>query len=149
MMHPMRVEWTAPDEPKRAAAQLQVDRALSPGPGQDVALHRDLTLAHPWGKSAVLAARFPDLAAVVHHFGTLLSIRYISEQWGVVTSARGSGVPVLLSKSRWVALVATAEGTREMDPLNLRVMWPCAPGDPIGGVVTAEELARRVERGEP
>lgn len=157
MMHPMRVEWTTPDEAKRSAAAAQIERdaadwqrGIRSGTRYP---YRALVAARGTEeRSDVLARAYPDLHAEIVHYGTLLEVRYVPEQWGVRTFARGgldlgttgSG-PIKLCASKWVALVATEDGTREMDPTKLRVMWPMSAGDPIGGVVTGDELRRTLE----
>lgn len=155
MMHPMRVEWTVPNEAKRAAAQEQVERDAA-----DAKVRARMDMRYPYKaliaarsheeRNAILLGAYPDLDAEIVHYGTLLSIRYVPEQWSLRTFDRGGldlgttgSAPVKLCGAKWVALVATADGTVEMDPRTLRVMWPMSAGDPIGGVVTAEELARR------
>lgn len=148
MNTPMRVEWTVPDEAKRAAAREALNRDL-----QD--WNSDIKIAICRARDAsekfeIAAKRFPDLDAVIVHYGTLLSVRYVPEQWGLRTFQRGGidlgttgAQPVKLCESKWVALVATEDGTREMDPRDLRVMWPMSASDPIGGVVSWDELERR------
>jgi hypothetical protein len=148
MMHPMRVEWSEPDQAKRLAANNKVtedvklirnDRIL--GRLADLAgLERSLMLARGESeKFRIWARRYPDLEAEIVRFGTLLSIRYVPAQYGVtVGSMSGRATTHKLCDSKWVALVATQHGTQEMDPTRLRVMWPSAPGDPIAGVVTEQ-----------
>jgi hypothetical protein len=141
MMHPMRVEWTVPDEAKRAAARDALDRDRR---NQTNGLAFSLISARGIAEQhEIVSRRYPDLEAVVVHFGTLLSIRYVpshlgyEERAGSLPQVRSFAVP-----ARWVALVATADGTREMDPTKLRVMWPMSAGDPIGGVIDLDQRAR-------
>lgn len=148
MMHPMRVEWTVPDETKQAAAnvamQRDAQRMASGGVDADLELlHVALVRARTDERAAILARHYPDLAATVTHYGTLLSVRYVPAQFGAIydQTTRQSGV-LRLAEAKWVALVATADGTREMDPTTLRVMWPMAGGDPIGGTVDQDKRAR-------
>lgn len=158
MMHPMRVEWTVPDDLKRETARAQMERDIESwrsGMPSKPDLRRVLIVSNsPEERNAALVRHYPDLHADIVHYGTLLSIRYVPEQWGVRTFVRGGldlgttgSAGMKLCDAKWVALVATADGTVEMDPRTLRVMWPMSAGDPIGGVVSAEELARRGRSG--
>lgn len=160
MMHPMRVEWTVPDEAKRKAAAAQIEQDAA-----DWQCGMRTNTRYPYRamvavrdgeeRSEILMRAYPEMQAEIIHYGTMLSIRYVPEQWGVRTFARGGldlgttgSAPIKLCDAKWVALVATEGGTVEMDPRNLRVMWPMSAGDPIGGVVSADELRRRPSAGE-
>src|ERR1044071_441015 len=129
-MHPMRVEWTVPDEAKRAAARERVERDIERSrTDRSSDLHRVMLACRPDERDAILSRRYPDLHAEILHYGTLLSIRYAPEQWAMRTFARGGldlgaagAAPIKLCDAKWVALVATQDGTVEMDPRNLRVM---------------------------
>lgn len=157
MIHPMRVEWSEPDREKRAAANtcVSADIANIRAAGMALAgladLERALLLCQSdEEKFTIWARRYPDLNAETLHYGTLLSVRYVPAQYGVTYDQRsGRATTHELCKSKWVALVATADGTKEMDPMTLRVMWPMSAGDPIGGMISPDELRRRRERGEP
>ena len=155
MQIPMRVEWTEPDEAKRAAARERFQRDAEhwrDGLSLELeGLHRRAMMTRsPQERADAIASAYPDLAADITHFGTLLAMHYVPEQWGVKMYQRGGldlgstgAQPVKLCEAKWVALVATEHGTREMDPTRLRVMWPMSAGDPIGGVVSRDELERR------
>jgi hypothetical protein len=156
-MHPMRVEWVAPDGARRLAAFKEVERdregmhqaSRTGGGDADLELLRrslagvrtDAEIERVWH------ARYPDLGATVTHYGTLLSVRYVPAQHGVTSDQKSGRVTKHeLSPAKWVALVATADGTVEMDPTKLRVMWPMSAGDPIGGIVEHDERARNQAR---
>lgn len=163
MMHPMRVEWSLPDECKRKQALDDVAKVQSrmvrhraneiynlDAASIEFELASKCTSAE---RDNVWLRRFPGLGAEVVYFGTLLSVRYVPAQYaarhydrGGIDLGRTAVTADQLSKSKWVALVATESGTKEMDPMILRVMWPMAPGDPIGGIVSESELARRAAK---
>lgn len=155
MINPMRVEWDVPDTERRRVAGRAMDddiRRIQLRDNHDPGLEMELAACRSGAeRERVLLRRYPDISATVTRFGTLLSVRYVPEQWGVRSRMGGFDSQITLtdsvklSEAKWVALVATEKGTVEMDPTTLRVMWPCAPGDPIGGVVTASELRRRGE----
>lgn len=153
-MHPMRVEWTEPDYKRRHEAtaamadeQARVSRGDFGAHAEMEDLRRELALAHPSERAQIWHSRHPGLSAVKTFYGTLLSVRYVPAQFGVVPSARAGSVTVQMSEAKWVALVATDLGTQEMDPTKLIVKWPLAGGDPIGGTIGSDvevERARRV-----
>lgn len=149
MMHPMRVEWPVPDWPKISSANEAISRDLrrmsDPFRLPDLEmLQMALSAAtDAAGRDAVWRRRYPDLTATVTHYGTLLSVRYVPSHLGY--EERDGSLPRMRSfamPARWVALVATADGTVEMDPTKLRVMWSMSAGDPIGGIVEHDERAR-------
>lgn len=149
MMHPMRVEWTVPDHTKIEAAEKmpRADAIRINGPFVDadlellkVALIRVRTDAE---RDEIWCRRYPDLAATLTYYGTLLSVRHVPAQRGVTFDPQTRRTAIHeISSDRWVALVATADGTREMDPMKFRVLWPMSPGDPIGGIVDLDQRAR-------
>lgn len=150
MMQPMRVEWDEPDEAKRKAANEAVERDIAymennRTMGIEQALMNCRT---PAERDEVWGRRHPDLHATITYFGTLLSVRYVPAQWGIAVSGELSlsrsisSRAVEMTRAKWVALIATATGTREMDPTTLRVMWPSAPGDPIGGRIEDDAVMR-------
>lgn len=142
MINPLRVEWSTPDEARRAAAREQAERdarrdAHRLGMSQ---VEHDMLTCRPGEREAVLIRHYPDLGAEVHNFGAMIDVRYVSEQWGVRTFSRGGmdlgttgSVPLKLCDAKWVALVVTEDGTREMDPRTLRVCGPVIPGDALCG----------------
>ena len=149
MMHPMRVEWTVPDHAKICAAQNAVNHDMERMSvrGSDrvpigaaipdlVVLMRALACAaNAEERDRIWHSRYPDLSATVTHYGALLSVRYVPAQYAALLTPRGAMISKELTAARWVALVATADGTVEMDPTKLTVKWPMAAGDPIGGTI--------------
>lgn len=138
-----RVQWTEPDHDKQRAARGKFKRDMTDRRHmRESGLEKRLAACHASDRDRVIAELYPDLDAVVVHFGTLLSVRFVPAQYGLsgpdLNSAQRS---IKLCDDRWVALVATEHGTAEMDPRKLQVMWQCAPGDPIGGIVSADELS--------
>lgn len=151
MMHPMRVEWTVPNEAKRSAARERVNAAIERSrTDRSSELYREMLACDPDRRDEMLANRYPDLRAEIVYFGTMLSVQYVAEQWGVRAFDRGGldlgttgATGIKLCSAKWVALVVTPDGTVEMDPRNLRVIGPAVDGEPMSGVVSASELAVR------
>jgi hypothetical protein len=131
----MHVEWTTPDEERRRAAHVEMRRQSG-----DLN-HLMMSFRTKEERDAALVDRFPDLEAVVTHFGTMLSMAYIPAQHAVAyaggfsSGTTGNAYKMELSKARWVALVATEDGTVEKDPTTLKVLGRYSGGDPICGRV--------------
>lgn len=84
-MHPMRVEWTVPDEAKRKAACAQIEQdAADWQQGMRTSTrypYRDLVMARDGEeRSDILMRAYPDMHAEIVHYGTMLSIHYVPEQ---------------------------------------------------------------------
>lgn len=139
LTEPMRVEWTTPNLPKQQAARRSADQAMR-DPNSDI--KAALMLARDQEeKAAVIERAFPDLGAFDRHFGTMLALEYVPEQYGyAINHSTDMAHSKRLREAKWVALVATEHGMREMDPATLRVLWAMAPGDRVCGTVTGNEI---------
>ena len=122
-----RVWWTRPDETKRNAAAARAVAAAQLKSRQMTSFKTPEELF-----DEAIAAE-PDADAVREYFGVLLTVpTYVPGH--IETDERDGSLPRYRNRvvpARWVALVATSTGVREVNPLELQVIGAWQPGEPI------------------